>query len=73
MQYPCIRYERERADAKFAGNTLYLYKQRYQVTYINSDPDATSVFEQLVSLPLTAHERSFAGDNLNHDVFTTYF
>ena len=73
MQYPCIRYNREKADSKFADNRLYLFKQRYQVTLITQDADGEGLFEQIINLPLTVHDRSFAGDNLNHDVFTLYF
>ena len=72
MQYPCIRYERDRADAKFADNQLYRYTQRYTVTLIDADPDS-GVILKLASLPMSTHERWYAGDNLNHDVFNLYF
>lgn len=72
MQYPCIVYNRERADVKFANNMLYLYKQRYSVTLIDQDVDSDKILK-LASLPLSAHERWFAADNLNHDVFNLYF
>ncbi|HMT88031.1 MAG TPA: hypothetical protein PKC73_00225 [Dermatophilaceae bacterium] len=72
MQYPCIRYERDRADAKFADNQLYRYTQRYTVTLIDRDPDSDKIFK-IASLPLSAHERWYAADNLNHDVFNLYF
>ena len=72
MKYPCIRYERDRADAKFADNGLYSYKQRYSVTLIDRDPDSDTIVK-LASLPLSTHERWYAADNLNHDVFTLYF
>lgn len=73
MQYPCIVYNREKADIKFADNALYLFKQRYQVTLISMDPDSSVLFQQIILLPMTVHDRSFAVDNLNHDVFTLYF
>lgn len=73
MAYPCIRYEREQGDSKFAGNKMYLYKQRYQLILILQDPDGGGFIEKLLALPLTTHERHYAVDNLNHDVFTTYF
>ena len=72
MQYPCIRYERDRADAKFADNQLYRYTQRYTVTLIDQDPDSDKIVK-LASLPMSTHERWYAGDNLNHDVFNLYF
>lgn len=73
MQYPCIRYERERGSSEFAGNKTYRYTQRYQLTLILQDPDGGGFMEKLLELPMTTHERSYAADNLNHDVFTLYF
>ena len=73
MVYPCIVYKRDEADSKFANNSLYLYKQRYQVTLMTLDPDASALFQAILLLPLTSFDRSFAVDNLNHDVFNLYF
>lgn len=73
MVFPCIRYERAQGDSKFAGNRLYLYKQKYELTLILQDPDGSGFLEKLLEMPMTTHDRSFAADNLNHDVFTTYF
>lgn len=73
LKYPCIIYGRERADSKFANNSLYLFKQGYQVTLIGLDPDSSDVFTQILRLPLTTFDRSFAADNLNHDVFNLFF
>lgn len=72
LQYPCIVYNRERADSKFAGNNLYLYTKRYQVTVIDQDPNS-GIPDRVAALPMSSHERWFAVDNLNHDVFTLYF
>ena len=72
MQYPCIRYERDRAQTTFADNVLYGYKQRYTVTLIDRDPDSPLIIE-IASLQHSSHERWYAADNLNHDVFTLYF
>lgn len=72
MQYPCIVYNREQADSKFADNAMYLYKQRYSVTLIDRDPDSDKIIK-IASLPMTTHERWFAADDLNHDVFNLYF
>lgn len=72
MQYPCIVYNRERANVTFANNRLYLFKQRYSVTLIDPEVDSDKIFK-LASLQYSAHERWFAVDNLNHDEFTLYF
>lgn len=72
MQYPCIRYERDRADTKFAGNSPYRYTKRYQVTVITLDPDS-DIPDKVAALPLCTHQRFFVADNLNHDVYTLFF
>lgn len=72
MQYPCIRYERDRADTKFAGNSPYRLTKRYQVTVISTDPDS-DIPDKVAALPLCTHQRFFVADNLNHDVYTLFF
>jgi hypothetical protein len=42
------------------------------VTLVDPDPDS-EIYDALAALPMTTHERWFAANNLNHDVFTTYF
>jgi hypothetical protein len=72
MKYPCIVYNRDAEDAKFADNVLYGHKQRYQVTVISQDPDS-AIPGQIRQLPLCSFDRFFTADNLNHDVFTIFF
>lgn len=72
MQYPCIVYSRDAADSEFADNASYRYTQRYQVTYIDRNPD-NSVVSKITRFPLCVFSRFYTADNLNHDVFTLYF
>lgn len=72
MVYPCIVYSRDAAFTRFAGNKLYRYVKRYQVTVIDRNPDS-EIPDKVMALPLASFERYFAADNLNHDVFTIYF
>lgn len=72
MQYPCIRYSRGRASSQFADNRAYRLTKQYEVTLIQEDPDS-SVWDKIANLPMTTHERWYPADNLNHDVFNTYF
>ena len=71
IQYPCIVYSRDKADSEFAGNDLYRYTKRYQVTYISRDPDSI-VPDKIASLPMCTFNRFYPADNLNHDVFFLY-
>jgi hypothetical protein len=71
MQYPCIVYSRDNSDATFAGNELYRYVKKYQVTHISRDPDS-SIPDQVAALPMCTFNRFYTADNLNHDVFYLY-
>jgi hypothetical protein len=72
MQYPCLVYERDYAYTEFAGNYPYLNCKRYQVTVIDRDPDSTFP-DKVAALPMSAFNRHFTADNLNHDVFQVFF
>lgn len=72
MQYPCIVYSRDAANASFADNGSYRFTQRYQVTYIDRNPD-TDKIKKIIALPLCTYRRFYTADNLNHDVFTLYY
>jgi hypothetical protein len=72
MEYPCIVYQRDAGNTKFADNSPYSYTQRYQVTLIDRDPDS-SVLVKIADLPRCLYNRGFAVNGLNHDVFILYF
>lgn len=72
MEFPCIVYQRDQANTKFADGQPYSYMQRYQVTLIDRIPDST-ILDKIKVLPLCVYNRYFATSGLNHDVFTLYF
>lgn len=72
MQFPCIVYQRDIADTKFAGNKPYSYRKRYTVTVIDRDPDSP-IPDRVAALPMCTSSRFFTADGLNHDVFNLYF
>lgn len=72
MVYPCIVYERDRALTTFADDRPYNRRKRYQVTVIDRDPDS-EIPDRVAQLPTAVHERFFAADDLNHDVFRLFF
>ena len=71
MQYPCIVYEDDDDSVKRADNQVYDWTQRYQVTYIDKNPDS-EVKKLLRLLPYSSFSRHFATSGLNHDVFVIY-
>jgi hypothetical protein len=72
MQYPAIVYERDRSDTKFADDKPFSVTYHYSLTLISRNPD-DAIFGLLSKLPMCAHERHFAAESLNHDVFSIYF
>lgn len=72
LHYPCILYERMTGDSQYADNKAYMFRICYRVTYIDKDPD-NEVLTKLSNLPLCRMDRSYKGDNLNHDVFILYY
>lgn len=72
MAYPCIRYERSRADVQFAGDSPYLHTKRYTLTVIDRNPDS-EIPDKVAQLPMCRHSTFFVADNLNHDVFDIFF
>lgn len=72
MDYPCIRYQRDKIDTRFADDRPYSHTTRYQVTVIDPNPDSPLV-QAVADLPMCSHERSYAANQLNHDVFNLFF
>lgn len=72
LQYPCIVYERDNQSVKRSDNIAYNLRQRYQVTYIDQNPDGDAI-DALSQLPLSAFSRHFVTSGLNHDVFSIYY
>lgn len=71
MSYPCIVYELEDVNIRFADNGPYSLWDRYQATLIRKDPDSP-VIRKLLGLPHSSFSRHFATSGLNHDVFVIY-
>lgn len=72
MEYPCIVYERDNQSVMRSDNITYNLRQRYQVTYIDRNPDGDPI-DTLAELPLSAFSRHFVTSGLNHDVFSIYY
>lgn len=72
MQYPCIKYELDLMETKFADDTPYNIQKRYIVTVIGEDPDSV-IPSKVAQLPMCRFDRFYAADNLNHHVFKLFF
>jgi hypothetical protein len=72
MVYPAIVYNRDLTDTGFANNVPYRRDKRYQLTVMDKNPDS-EIPDKIGQLPQCIHQRWFAADGLNHDVFVIYF
>jgi hypothetical protein len=72
MQYPCLVYERDAGDTKHADNAPYKFAWRYQIKWIDRDPESP-VLRKIAALPSCSYDRFYTAEDLNHDVFNIYF
>lgn len=72
IEYPCIIYKRDYATVIFASNSPYRRTKRYMIMVIDQNPDS-DIPDKVAELPLSAFNRFYTADNLNHDVFSVYF
>jgi hypothetical protein len=72
MTYPAVVYNRDYLSSHHADNIPYNRRTRYQITVIDRDPDSL-IPDMIAALPMTIFDRHFTTDNLNHDVYNTYF
>lgn len=72
IKYPCLIYDLEQANVRYADNAPYALYDKYSLKYITRDPD-DPVRNQIVMLPLCASERVYINDNLYHHPFTLYW
>lgn len=73
IQYPCFVYQRDTASSQYADSVPYRTTKKYQVTYIDKNPDSDGIFNKMMQLPMCRHDRFYRINNLNHDVFNLYF
>lgn len=72
LEYPCIVYERDGGDSKFADNKPYTFTRKYTVTAIYEDPTSNIPDYIAKSFPMCIFDRNFISDNMNHAVFGIY-
>jgi hypothetical protein len=72
LTYPCIVYERDSGDTKFADDKPYTHTVRYQIVVIDRDPDSP-ILAQIAALPMCLFNRFYSAANLNHNVYNLYF
>lgn len=72
MEYPAIRYSRNRIENTSADNIIYRQNTSYRITVIDYDPDS-EIVERVSAIPGIVYDRSYVADNLNHDSFILFY
>lgn len=73
LDYPCVIYKRQDGDTRFADNKAYTYNTRYQILYIDQNPDSDFHIRLIQRLPKCVYDRHYTADNLNHEAFNLYY
>lgn len=73
LKYPCIVYERGSGNTEFANNRTYTYRDQYQLTVIDPDPDNEVIDQIIWHFPMNRKGRHYTADNLNHDIINIYY
>lgn len=72
ITYPCIIYDLEKPDVRFADNAPYAIYDQYSINYITRDPD-DNVRNQIIRFPLCSADRPYTAENLYHHPFRIYW
>jgi hypothetical protein len=72
LTYPCIIYELDDINVRYAGSVKYAKHKAYSVTLIDSNPDS-EIVDKIMGLDYCEFDRHFISDNLNHYVFTLFY
>lgn len=72
LSYPCIIYSLADILKEYADNHLYVGRDRYNMTLIDSNPN-NEIVHKLIELPYCRFDRFYTSDNLNHWTYEIYF
>jgi len=73
MSYPCFVVTLGSASQTMADNKVYLYKDRYSITYISYDFDDDMRKRVVEHFSMCKFDRHFVEDTLQHYVFSLYW
>lgn len=72
LKYPCIIYRLENYQFQHGDNIKYVGHKRYNVTYVDKDPDS-NVPDEILKLPMSSFNTFYTSENLNHWSFSIYY
>lgn len=73
MKYPCIKYDLNDENTKYADDIIYSKYYRWNLTVIDYDPESDIPDKLEESLSYCSFDRSYFADGLAHFVLTLYF
>jgi hypothetical protein len=73
MVYPCFVYSLNDPNVKYADNHSYFFINRYQITYIDPNPDNGIIEKMLKEFDRISVSSPYVSDNLNHYPFNLYY
>lgn len=72
IKYPCIIYDLNHTNVRYADNAPYALYDEYSLKYITRDPD-DSTRNEFLKLELCSPERFYIAENLYHYPFRLYW
>ena len=72
MKYPAIVYSLDALENRHANDDIYTTDVRYSLTYIDANPESSTV-TKLLKLQHCRFNRFYTADNLNHYNYTLYY
>lgn len=71
LKYPCILYEIDNIDRLTADNEVYRINTRFQITYIDKEPNSMilELFNREIHF---TSSRYYVADNLHHYIYLGY-
>lgn len=73
LSYPCLIYNLSSGDNKYADNSSYIFRTKYDLLYISRDPDDEMVDKIIETFEYCRHGRHYVSDNLIHDAFVIFW
>lgn len=73
INYPCIIYNRNKDDVKYASNMTYRHTRSYELTVIDKNADSNICDTILKRFPMCRIDKHYVSDNLYHDSLNLYY
>ena len=73
LGYPCIIYNRQAPDTKYADDLNYFRTKRYQIIVVDKNPDSTIPDQIASAFENVREENSYVSNNFYHTSLILYY